>query len=544
MKFGWIYNFIFIGLILFYQKSYNQTSLANEKIINEKQSIESLPQENNNPCFNLVPMACKAEKAFDGTGSTALTNELFTTKQLNQIDFKIQSELEAEFKNNENQYFIGLNIAAANLDQDPNCIYENNVPTPFNESCKNKLFPKLKNLYKNAIDLPGEELEKTTNLQNLSLLMQHPSTKKILNISSNFSFNFIQKENRKFDVEKKIFPRVISILENIVNNFSIPSGTKNILISKIKSIRFGGTDCNKNNTNSILGLTDENAYLENYEFKICNGLLSKSNSELALAMIIAHELQHAIDTCEVTKIPFLKNKSNPKTPEYMGSEADKNHLYSNLIRCFRSPKSVEAKYFDVNLLQDGDRFTVLNQLKELHGESENYPYNYCLFGFQKKLDAKENELNNVSALKKQFQYVPHNINDLVIIGDQSIETMSDWMAAEVGAQYMEKYFPNLTTQNYRQAYANFGKILCSENEELNNEKDTFDIHPTLSRRLNKIILANPKIRQQMKCPELNTKTSEIKYCSMENYIPDDIKNENKTNEIQLNEPPPVIPSTK
>ena len=81
--------------------------------------------------------------------------------------------------------------------------------------------------------------------------------------------------------------------------------------------------------------------------------------------------------------------------------------------------------------------------------------------------------------------------------DQISETFSDWMAAEITPDYIDKNFPKLTTEQKRFGYSNIWRGDCT-NE---SHSGAADPHPHIIDRNNRILLPQPKIRSQMNCPQ-------------------------------------------
>lgn len=123
-------------------------------------------------------------------------------------------------------------------------------------------------------------------------------------------------------------------------------------------------------------------------------------------------------------------------------KAENDFVFSNLVKCLRSSESVGA-----------DR-----QIEQ--GQEQNY--NYC---------------NN---------------------SDQICEAVSDWFSSEVITKVISKNHPHLTTEQWRNGFANTFKAKCDQ-PALNGE---FDPHPHVKQRFNGMMLSNESVREKMGCGKI------------------------------------------
>lgn len=85
--------------------------------------------------------------------------------------------------------------------------------------------------------------------------------------------------------------------------------------------------------------------------------------------------------------------------------------------------------------------------------------------------------------------------------DQIDEAFSDWIAAEVTAEYTENYYSELETKQIQTLYANVWSDDCGE--------PSGEVHPKDRLRANAILMTQPKIRRQMGCTKEPT---QYQYC--------------------------------
>lgn len=101
------------------------------------------------------------------------------------------------------------------------------------------------------------------------------------------------------------------------------------------------------------------------------------------------------------------------------------------------------------------------------------------------------------SINSPFDFCNRKQKGVFTNGDQIGEVMCDWVAAEILPLYFKKYYPNLTSKEFRLGYLNSFRHFCYPQKQNNN--DVFTVHPSLEKRINFILLANPKIREQMGC---------------------------------------------
>jgi len=82
--------------------------------------------------------------------------------------------------------------------------------------------------------------------------------------------------------------------------------------------------------------------------------------------------------------------------------------------------------------------------------------------------------------------------------DQIKEAMADWFAAEVLPEYMRRYRPELTSEQYRAGYSNVMRSQCKV-EKKQDGAAAMAQYPTIEMRIQGLLLANPLAREQIGC---------------------------------------------
>jgi hypothetical protein len=203
-------------------------------------------------------------------------------------------------------------------------------------------------------------------------------------------------------------------------------------------------------------------------FKYCSGLRIQNDSEFQMAFIMAHELTHSIDPCGISIGP--EDYRFKYTPDASREKAENEYPIPGVIKCLRSEKSIHAGFFKPNQMMASGYGQV--------GPGGGYMPDPSMMPPTK----------------------PTSKLPLFCDKDQIGESFSDWMAAEVTPEYIQKNFPKLSVDQYRNGYSNIWRGICEDEvAKTLNPNFGYDPHPDQVDRTNRLILAQPTIRKQMNC---------------------------------------------
>ncbi len=263
-----------------------------------------------------------------------------------------------------------------------------------------------------------------------------------------------EQVKRVQDIFKKITAMMISKIKLQVSD----SKAADRMIAKINQITLNGSNCAREGLDPGEGYLVDNAtyYPKENHFVFCNGKLLKGASDESIARTVVHELSHSIDPCNIANTTERQPVFSYSDPKNI-AQSEKEFPFKNILSCLRSKNSVGA-YRKEWLLKKKDRDGYIKELNKLEGPS------FCY-------------------------------------GDQITESFADWFAAEILPDYL------------------------SSDQKIENSIDTRNVmpvsgdeHPQWTDRINKILMANPKIRSKVGCPE---KQKNVEYCSTaetKNYI--------------------------
>jgi hypothetical protein len=428
-------------------------------------------------CDDLANLTCAPGSYDDGTGVVKSGPEV--SQFLNSYTEKSKAELRARIENTLNKpdssYFKDLAMAGFGLKDSPQCTssLQKDIST-----CHENLVDALATLAQNQAlgDLmPHTELERRGGLKDLSFLIQDHTYTKIINDFSEQAQKDLNSPEAAKKIQEKTFPQVKELLVNRLNQLSIPDDQKKVMISKINSISYQGSNCAEIagvGGSVVSPLLVPNAFYDakTNTFKFCSGFLLQSTSEFQIAFIVAHELGHSIDPCYVGVGPDGLGFKYSQTKDT--KEMEKEYPIKNIIQCLRDDRSIGA----INL-------NAMFQEKFPNQQMPTNPY------------------ASTDALPSFCQQ------------DQITESVADWIGAEVISDYISKNY-KLSTDQARNGYSNIFRLSCTS--PIGGGMMFPTVHPQLEKRINKIILANPQVRSQMGCPRKPAKTV---YCDPSKPLP-------------------------
>ncbi|HAR41086.1 MAG TPA: hypothetical protein DCS07_00380 [Bdellovibrionales bacterium] len=373
------------------------------------------------------------------------------------------------------------------------------------------------------------------SLRDIDLLTQNSLYENIEADLSKGVQRAITDQTMQKKIAKKIFPDIrMLIAAKIKENVADPN-TQRQLIDKVNGIQFGGVDCTLMGgymgalSVSINSLIIPNAYYQHNknEFRYCNGFLLGNQSEFQIAMVIAHELAHSIDPCNIAKGPsaFRFNYSSKEEVN-----AEKEYPFQGLLECLRKEDSVRASKMPVNpqiaveQKKIADLKAAIEEIKRAIAKIEKKLKKSSLdpkervvlreknLTLKEELMEKKSELDKLSGGVGFGTSLVKTENPLFCDGDQIGEAFSDWLAYEVIPDYMASKHPSLTEEQFQTGYANAFRGFCNTMEQgipqVRGQEVAFDVHPAMEDRINSMLLASPKIRAQMGCKA----PSKRRYC--------------------------------
>lgn len=449
-------------------------------------------------CSDLAKFTCAPGDYDDGTGVSrsgeARQDIVDQVKQSSRT--RLQANYLSALRLPENSYFREAAKAATGLSAAPDCAR----PTPrcdevlaqgLSQFSLKRLFPppQMGGMIIGGytpMGMPG------ASLKDIDFLLNDRTFLELERAESARIRAAVVDEDMNNKIKNDLFPEVQKQITNIINERITDPGVKSYLAMKISSIRFEGTDCGdmggafSPQDSSINSLLIPNAFYnpQTNTFKYCNGFLMTDRSEFKIISVIAHELGHSIDPCNIARGP------STVAFQYKGVDLEAKegeYPFTGVISCLRSPQSVEARRPQVYVPMGQSPYPMPG------GPFPGGP-------FPPTGGESGGGVGQPPAPMPTFpQNQSNTFGDAFCTGDQIGESYSDWLASEVLPRYMNAKHPNLSQDQFRNGYSNVFRGMCNNLEPAPIGMMGMDPHPPVPARINRIILAHPEVRRHMGC---------------------------------------------
>lgn len=452
-------------------------------------------------CKDLATFACSPGGHNDGTGATKSEKEL--AKQTNDYAAKTTEKLNAKFgqvvDDPKNEYFKNLALAGLGLKNSPQCNSEDAADVA---GCRENLIDGLTMWAHRASgsSAGASPLGKIGNIEGMSTVLQNSGFQKVWKDMNAEAEKDLGMEKDAQKIKDKVFPQIKDLIVARLEKMEIPDKQKKFMISKVNAIEFEGTNCNEGpNGATVASLYTPNAFYnpKSNTFKYCSGYLMQSNSEFSMAAVIAHELGHSIDPCNIAEGP--KDFGFKYSSDDI-SKMEKEYPIKGLISCLRDKRSAGARNFMVApLIKSMAPYGSMG--KDRSGEDEEELLKFTPSHRGNHRHGGEGGMARSAGGSGGGERPKANFCK----DDQIGESFSDWLSAEVTPDYIASNH-KLSAKQMQLGYSNTRRGVCRQTPD--DESNT-DEHPSDTIRYNKIMLANPKVREQMGCPKDNP---DARYC--------------------------------
>jgi len=422
-------------------------------------------------CFDLHGPTCAPGELSDPTGKSRAQNyTIFDRHEFEKsINLEIASQVDKTLEDSKNRKFYEVAAEAFSVDGLPECTEIQNL------DCKKRVSEALKNQLRQEIfynDFVSKSEFKIQDLTSISYLSEHQVMAKLRGNLQTSADRYLNNHKVMDKIKNEVFPNVQGLLVEWLKEVLPPGKARDNLIFKVDHIEFKGFDCTNDEINVPRDLEPGGTYLSvGNAVTYCKGSLHYTDSLFAIVRTLAHELSHSIDPCY---IQFYLEKRKFKYSGTSQIDMEREYPFKNIISCLRDKRSAEAKRLNPPSPASNSYYTPISGGAGVVPPSQP-----------------------PQAGAPQFDFCNIQNNGVVTNGDQIGEVMCDWVAAEILPRYIEKYYTNLTTQDFRLGYLNSFRHWCYPQKQRNN--DEFTTHPSFEKRANSILLANPKIREQMGC---------------------------------------------
>jgi hypothetical protein len=281
-------------------------------------------------------------------------------------------------------------------------------------------------------------------------------------------------------IRNDLFPATLEALIRKVHTLAKPPEVAARLETKLRGVHFAGMDCDDQLKDTDRGdplkaLLVRNAIYtpSSNSFAYCQQMALEQTSEFALINTIAHELSHAIDPCNISEGPpslrfgYVQASSR--------QELEDQFPFPGVVGCLRSASSVAARW------------------------------NHAGFGKPATGAFKSTDTVAAPAPPKALSDSPFCNGSKTI--EQVREGFSDWLAAEAVAELIPKRHPDISQEKFAIGVSKLSLLdecpappleAVLVEDQVRREPVVFK-HPLPIRRLNRIVLVQPELRQKMGC---------------------------------------------
>ncbi len=476
-------------------------------------------------CANdMSRLTCASGTFNDGTG-VAIVPSIHNNPRRENREKIMKSSL-AKFKKSlsdpSNKYFIKQVLSASGHFHNPECkVDENNL---YSEKCLDLLAESASDVALNR--LIGEGISKKGGTQ-IELANENY-------FAESTPFNNIQKElveeakvmqnHKELNAKiKEIFPQLVDLISaKMAKNIQDPQLRKN-LQDKLSALEFKGVDCTQGVNDNLADVFVPNAFyhMVGQNIRYCAGMNDLNTSEFSLAHVMAHEIAHSIDPCNIALGPTDYAFKYKKIPDQRASKDNVmpynpyggSNTYPTISQLgppgqMGQPSSQTQTVIDPNQLQNpyNTLMACLRSSASIAAQPEKK---------QSKEDASQsntdgryhNRSNKTNASKKSKSL----IEETPFCDDDQIgEAVADWYAFEILPEFIQKRYPNLTKEQYKIGYSNvFRSADCKDDVR---KEGVHASHPTTRDRIDKLLMSQPIIRKQIGCNE----ASEYHHCNNDN----------------------------
>jgi hypothetical protein len=448
-------------------------------------------------CEDLYQYACAPGTYNDGTGN-ASNDEVLDLEKVKRAVDKSKQKTTQKFlellRKPKGEDLLKATLSMTGTTYSPSC--QSKMPEP-QAKCHKNLAETLTaltaaTLMKSFEGIAGDNLKGLDlDINEFKYVITDAEYRKIAKDFAESAFESIDLKSQE-QKAKKVFDRIVPIIEGKLKSTIRDPEQLRIMLARLTRIEFAGTSCMQDlfgrepdGPAEMVPQTFENNAFFNPTGKgrieICRGRFFANQSEYSMVYALAHELGHPNDPCGIAFGP--KDFTFQYTPGAGQEKAESEFPFTGVIQCLRRPESIQA-------LRKTEARTV-------HPNSPS-PAPYPA---QERPTRSPHLDLDVGRDRSNFTFCKD---------DQIGESFSDWLSAEILPIYVETHLKSATPEQRIEGYGNIIRGMCrlgsSEGSEL------FTTHPDWRRRVNRILLQQPKVRQQLGCKEPH---SRFVYCAVE-----------------------------
>jgi hypothetical protein len=336
--------------------------------------------------------------------------------------------------------------------------------------------------------------------QDLSILLENREFRRIAKRLTERARKKLTDEKSKERLEHELFPelknRMASLADDLIEDPKERARAEN----KIRAMEFEGTECGDHfvsdeaKSSSVSSLLEPNAFYDPIAniFKYCNGFLLQNQSIFQMVYVMAHEMGHALDPCDIARGPsdFVFHYKDPKNVK----ACEEEYPLKGLLGCIRGEDSMMARRLVIEAPAPRGR-------RPQEDPNENKVPND---GEKEDVLVPGPPARRARFVKKKIEAPDLRDSPFCGTADQVGEGVSDWIANEILPGYIQDHYlnskpPKLSHEQVEIGYSNALRGLCNNVEPKGS--DPRDTHPDMERRINFGVNVQPVARAQRNCPK-------------------------------------------
>jgi hypothetical protein len=404
-------------------------------------------------CRDLNTATCLPEGLDDGTGirRSPAETRVRTAEADERLRRNLRLRLEEFVNSEEGEHIRNTAIEAAGLDLEEDCSGDQAA------RCASIAVGHTEEVMLSKMGIRSAEVYRQPSLAGLMPIMENQRLAEIEQSLSNERRNSLVDRNQVRRTTEVLFPRVKNQFIELLNDLPIEDGVRRRMVAKIRNMRIQESNCAEGyGSNQATMVPNAFYFPEKNLVQICEGYLLTSSSEFKLVGVMAHEIGHALDPCNIADSGVFNYKpDSPWLDQYP---------IPGLARCLSQHSPTE------------DQENVSRRSSGYGGERGMYPGSVA--------PPTRDGRSNSKTFDKASCRNAH-------LG----ELCGDWFAAEILPRYVKTHLSNLTPTQIRAGYANVERGSCG------SRGGPGSTHPASELRTNAIIGSHPEIRSQMGCTQ-------------------------------------------
>lgn len=340
------------------------------------------------------------------------------------------------------------------------------------------------------------------------------------------------------------FPEVRRRIVERVADMDLPDETRTKMLRRLKAIEPDLSSCNEKHKGlQAMFQADAHYHPVRQTLVLCPHFFHHADDPIVHIFVTAHELSHSIDPCTLRRGPkAITPKVEPARDQ---NEMDNQHPFANVLKCLRSEQSIKAEpgappetviddifpfpgrrpddfplprwpsdyQYDARRrsplgLPPGGAIDPRSHFWWWFFESEEEKARRVAKEYQKQMDEQWREWEEMRRQMVQRTKTPERLENCQP-RDQIGEAFSDWIATETLNQMAKE--GAIDSNSLKVGLTKIAQHFCAYAPGGPSRLG----HPASQKRMERILMAHPQLRQALGCPET---ALGIAYCDAKKFF--------------------------